>query len=178
MTHPLWHDRQRWLAHDLRLAQALNRAAAQPRFCALCRAVSRLGDGALWYAVIAVLPLAAGPAGWRCAVQMLVAGGVALVVYLVLKHAIGRARPFEICPGILLRGRVLDRFSFPSGHTLHATGFALVLTYHFPGAALVVIPFVLVLALSRVVLGLHYPSDVAAGALLGMAIGFGAVWWL
>lgn len=175
MTQPAWHDRRRWAACDQALALALNRAAGRPRLCAACRAVSRLGDGGMWYAVIAVLPFAAGPAGWRCAVQMLIAGAIALAVYQTLKHAIGRARPFERCPDIRLHGPVLDRFSFPSGHTLHATGFALVLTYHFPGAALVVIPFTLLLALSRVVLGLHYPSDVAAGALLGMAIGWGAI---
>lgn len=137
-----------------------------------------MGDGGLWYGVIMLLPLTAGRAGWICALQMLVAGSVSLLIYLMLKRFIGRARPYETCPHIQLRGKVLDRFSFPSGHTLHSTGFALVLTYHFPAAALVLIPFTLLLGWSRVVLGLHYPSDVAAGAALGMLIGLAAVWLL
>lgn len=178
MTRPAWPERARWLEHDVRLAQTLNRVAELPRICDACRVISRLGDGALWYGLIVLLPLAAGPAGWLCALHMLVAGTVSLLVYLGLKQGIGRARPFESCPAIARRALAPDRFSFPSGHTLHATGFALVLSYHFPPATLALIPFVLLLALSRVVLGLHYPSDVAAGALLGMLIGLGAVWWL
>lgn len=176
MMHPVWPDRARLQQQDLRLALALNRTAAWPGMGHLCRLVSRLGDGGLWYGVIALLPLAAGPAGLQCALQMLAAGTIALLVYVGLKHGIGRARPFESCPHIRLHGKALDRFSFPSGHTLHATVFALVLTYHFPLAALPLIPFTLLIAVSRVALGLHYPSDVAAAALLGTLIGLGAVY--
>jgi len=176
MTHLAWPDRERWLQHDLRLALALNRTAALPSVGNLCRLVSRLGDGGLWYVLIALLPLAAGQAGLWCALRMLAAGTMALLVYVSLKRGIGRARPFETCPHIHLHGKVLDRFSFPSGHTLHATVFALVLIYQFPLAAPLVIPFTLLIAWSRVALGLHYPSDVVAAALLGMAIGLGAVW--
>ncbi len=178
MTAPAWPDRERWVARDLQLALTLNRVSALPAICALCRVVSRLGDGGMWYGVIALLPLAAGKPGWQCALHMLVAGSVSLLAYLLLKRYIGRVRPYEKCPKIHLRGKVLDRFSFPSGHTLHSTGFALVLTYHFPAAAIALIPFTLLLGLSRIVLGLHYPSDVAAGAVLGMTIGLGAVWLL
>ena len=64
----------------------------------------------------------------------------------------------------------LDRYSFPSGHTLHAVSFTTIALAHFPELAIVLVPFALLVAVSRVVLGLHYPTDVAAGAVLGATL--------
>lgn len=172
-----WPDhRQRWLEHDRRWAVVLNRAADYPSFLVACRVASRLGDGGLWYALIAVLPFIAGRRGFLCAINMALAGAVSLLIYKAVKHACSRPRPFTSCPDIHLCGRVLDQFSFPSGHTFHAVGFSLVLTYYFPFGAALLVPITLLIALSRVVLGLHYPSDVLAGAAFGAAVGLVSVW--
>jgi undecaprenyl-diphosphatase len=64
----------------------------------------------------------------------------------------------------------LDQFSFPSGHTLHAVSFSILMVAHCPQLAWLVVPFALAVAASRLVLGLHYPSDVLAGAALGALI--------
>lgn len=61
----------------------------------------------------------------------------------------------------------LDRFSFPSGHTLHAVCFTLVACAHYPGLLLLLVPFTLLVAASRLILGLHWLSDVIAGAGIG-----------
>ncbi len=170
-----WPDPQRWLDHDRRLAQALNRASSYRTLLHVCRVVSRLADGVIWYVLIAVLPFIAGQAGWRCARHMLIAGLISLTIYKVLKVTTCRLRPYENCPDVQLCGRVLDQFSFPSGHTFHAVGFSLVLAYHFPVMAVAVVPFTMLVALSRVVLGLHYPSDVLAGAVCGAMVGLASV---
>jgi undecaprenyl-diphosphatase len=165
------YGRELWLQADRRWACALNQHSASRSLLALCRITSRLADGVLWYILILALPFAAGRAGSLCAINMICAGVVSLLIYLVLKRTCGRVRPYEACPDIRLCGKVLDKFSFPSGHTLHSVGFSLVLVYHFPMWSLALVPFTLIVALSRIVLGLHYPSDVLGGALLGAVIG-------
>ena len=95
-----------------------------------------------------------------------------------LKRWLIRERPFISFPAINCGTPPLDRYSFPSGHTLHAACFQVMLTVAEPALALIVLPFTLSVAASRVVLGLHYPSDVAAGALIGGLMGYAAMSWL
>lgn len=130
-------------------------------------AASRLGDGLLWVAIALTIPLLGGPQGVPCAIQMLGVGAVNLALYALLKRCIGRARPFVDCPGIRACARALDQYSFPSGHTLHAVAFATLLSWHYPVFAIPLWIFAALVMASRVVLGLHYPSDVAVGAIIG-----------
>ena len=65
----------------------------------------------------------------------------------------------------------LDRYSFPSGHTLHAVTFTWLAVERFPTLAWILIPLASLIAASRVVLGLHYPSDVLAGGAIGIGLG-------
>jgi undecaprenyl-diphosphatase len=69
----------------------------------------------------------------------------------------------------------LDLYSFPSGHTLHAVSFTIIAVAYYPGMMTVLLPLTILIALSRVVLGLHYPTDVFAGALIGAGLGFGSL---
>ena len=61
----------------------------------------------------------------------------------------------------------LDKYSFPSGHTLHAVNFSMQIVAFAPEFAWVVLPFASLVIASRMVLGLHYLSDVLAGAMIG-----------
>ena len=86
-----------------------------------------------------------------------------------------RERPFIRHPGITLAMPPLDRYSFPSGHTLHAVSFTTQAVVLFPELGWVLVPLTTLIAASRVVLGLHYPTDVAAGAVLGFTLATGAL---
>jgi undecaprenyl-diphosphatase len=97
------------------------------------------------------------------------------VVYKLLKRGTLRPRPYQVQASIAQGASPLDTFSFPSGHTLHAVGFSVVALAYYPSLAALLVPFALLTAGSRVVLGLHYPSDVLAGAALGALIGAGSV---
>ena len=93
-----------------------------------------------------------------------------LLTYKVLKSRLIRERPYITHCDIKCGTAPLDRYSFPSGHTLHATSFTILFWAHCPGSIWIMAPFALLVAASRIVLGLHYPSDVLAGAVLGAAI--------
>lgn len=136
----------------------------------LFRAVSRLGDGVFWYVLMATLLAWYGLEALPAVAHMIVAGLAGTLVYKWLKGATARPRPYQVCPAICCLTAPLDRFSFPSGHTLHAVVFSVVATAYYPALAAWVWPFTLLVAASRLVLGLHYPSDVVIGALLGVAI--------
>ena len=163
---------------ELRLCRYLNRTSQLGRLGGLFRAVSWLGDGWLWYGLILGLPWLHGRDGVLPAVHMAVTGAAAVVIYRLIKDRAVRERPFTIDQGIRCVCRPLDRYSFPSGHTLHAVSFTLLMTHYFPQWFGLLAAFTVLIALSRVILGLHYPSDVAAGGLLGglMALGSLRVW--
>lgn len=165
-----WAQRELWAERDRQGARWLHRAAASPAVVLMLVLVSRLGDGMLWYSVMVLLPFLGGPGGWTCAFQMALVGAINLLIYLTLKRCIARERPFMSCPDIRACARALDQFSFPSGHTLHAVAFSMVLAGTYPVLAPLLWTFTALVALSRVVLGLHYPSDVLAGAGIGALI--------
>ncbi len=132
--------------------------------------ISRLGNGVFWYVLILMLPVIHGLEAIPVALQMVLVGVAGLLIYKWLKTSTERVRPYRYNDSILQNVPALDQFSFPSGHTLHAVGFSWVLLAYYPQWALLVVPFTVLVALSRMVLGLHYPSDVLIGAALGAGI--------
>jgi undecaprenyl-diphosphatase len=144
-----------------------NRWAARHAWLRLFRLVSRLGDGMFWYALMAILALAGGAAGRIAAVHMGLTALAAAALYRCLKRCTRRPRPFRAHREIVAHIAPLDEFSFPSGHTLHAVCFTTIALSYFPLLAPVVVPFAAAVAVSRVVLGLHYPSDVLAAIAVG-----------
>lgn len=156
---------------DRRVTLAANRWGTRSAVGAFFGAVSRLGDGIFWYAVIAILAIAGGWRGMQAAGQMLLTGLIALQLYRMLKRWTRRPRPFRNCPGVIAHIPPLDEFSFPSGHTLQAVSFTVVAVHYFPMLAPLLIGFTALVGASRVILGLHYPSDVIAATAIGLALG-------
>ncbi|MGC4404270.1 phosphatase PAP2 family protein [Methyloversatilis sp. MC4-4] len=165
-------------AFDASCVQRLNRLLDHRPCLIAARAISRLGDGEAWLLLIALLAVMPGGAGMRCALHLLAVGAAGLLIYGLLKRRTARRRPCVSLHGLHLCMPPLDEFSFPSGHTLHATSFALVALHHLPALGLGLLAFAVLTALVRVMLGLHYPSDVVAGAVIGAAVAVVSRWLL
>ncbi len=132
--------------------------------------VSRLGDGVFWYSLACVLPILYGLQGLEVSILMISTGLICVLIYKQLKRRLIRERPFIKSKDIFKGCAPLDRYSFPSGHTMHAACFSTLVLWQFPVFAALLIPFSILVALSRMVLGLHYPTDVLCGAALGIGL--------
>lgn len=158
---------QRW---DERACARLNRTMRWRPALVAFRGVSRLGDGVFWYALMLALLLAHGTEAALPVLHMAGTGIAGTLMYRWLKRGTSRPRPYQVHAHIAAGADPLDRFSFPSGHTLHAVAFTLVAAAYYPLLGAPLAAASAAVAASRVVLGLHYPSDVLAGAALGSSI--------
>jgi undecaprenyl-diphosphatase len=136
----------------------------------LMRALTRLGDTGSWLTLALVLAASGGP-GPALAAHLSTAALLALVLSQTLKRTFRRARPTAGISGFAALVENPDAFSFPSGHTAVAFAVAAALAGQGDGLGLVLFPLAIGIGLSRLILGAHYPLDVAAGALVGLAAG-------
>ncbi|MFN4262350.1 MAG: phosphatase PAP2 family protein [Thioalkalivibrionaceae bacterium] len=163
---------ERMDAIELEVCSAFNRCNRQRLLSRTFGTVSRLGDGVFWYVLMVLLPFIYGWPGGVAAIHMAIVGLISLPLYKALKASTTRCRPCNRSDTLTRSVAPLDEFSFPSGHTMHAVGFTVVLLHYFPVWAWLVVPFALMVAASRLVLGLHYPSDVVVGAGIGFSVAY------
>ncbi|MEV5907909.1 phosphatase PAP2 family protein [Streptomyces chartreusis] len=155
---------------DRRILSAVHARGRDPRVAGAARALSRAGEhGALWLTVgLAGAVVDGRRRGAWVRGTALTAG--AHLVSMGVKRVVRRPRPAHVEP----RVRTLGRHSFPSSHAASATAAAV--AFGVPGAYAIV-PLATAMCLSRLVVGVHYPSDVAAGAALGaLTARVGASW--
>lgn len=155
---------------DSYLCITFNRASHNFVIRNFFKCISRLGDGIFWYSLM-ILLLVIDQSRALIPVMHMTAGGLTgTIIYKWLKVRTLRPRPFNVYQQISLRSIPLDQFSFPSGHTLHAVIFTLITIHYYPMLSVALIPLTILIGLSRPILGLHYPSDVLVGGLIGILI--------
>jgi undecaprenyl-diphosphatase len=160
---------------DHRVMRQMNRWRA-PRWFRIWMILStRLGDGWLWYGLGIMLLAWGGP-------QRLAAVGAAgsaallgVLIFKALKHLSHRRRPCQFEPHCWSKVLPPDKFSFPSGHTMTAFSIALVLSYFYPALEGALFFLAVSIGFSRIVLGMHFLSDVLAGVVLGVALGCASI---
>ncbi|TQV73496.1 phosphatase PAP2 family protein [Exilibacterium tricleocarpae] len=130
----------------------------------LSRLISRSADGPL-YALGALVLACYG--NWQMVSLLGLAFAVERLVYFCSKRHFKRNRPPQAIPGFESVIKPSDQFSFPSGHTSAAFLTAGILSHAFPYLSPLLYPWAAAVGGSRVMLGVHFPSDIVAGALLG-----------
>jgi undecaprenyl-diphosphatase len=130
--------------------------------------------------LIAAFGAAGDAARWRRLPRATLAAAAAVasagLVVTVLKHLFDRARPPVADPTLHAIGLVPASASLPSGHAATAFAAAVAVGLFYPRLRRPLLAMAAVVALSRVYLGVHYLSDVVAGAALGIALGVAAAW--
>jgi|SRR6185312_11221613 len=133
---------------------------------------TRAGDGWLWGAIGIALLLSGDPQRFRAVEAGSLAVAAGILVFHRIKRAVGRTRPRDIEPHCWACIVTRDRFSFPSGHSTTAFAVAVSIGSFYPE----VLPLLLVLAanvaISRVILGMHFLSDILVGSAMGMLLGY------
>lgn len=157
---------------DHRLMRKVHRWRA-PRWIRLWMIYStRAGDGWLWYLLGIILLAFGGSDGRQAAGSAAAAAGMGIILFRLLKRLSGRKRPCVLerhCWAVILPP---DQFSFPSGHTITAFAVAISVGLRYPDLMAFLIFCALSIAASRIILGMHFLSDVVAGCLMGGALAY------
>lgn len=155
-------------AVDVSLVSKLFASRYHNTLIPLAKKVSATGDG--WMYVLAALLASVNFADHRFYVLSLLLGfAIERPVYYLLKNLLRRNRPFRTL-GIKNAVVPSDQFSFPSGHTSAAFMFCLLTVNAFPILLWPLVLWASMVGFSRVILGVHYPTDILVGSIMGMSL--------
>lgn len=166
MIRRIWiNNITRWDIQIFRFIFDRNGKAFLDRFFFL---ISKSADGYV-YAIIAILFLLIdAQTGNRFFTSAVFAYGLKVPLYMLIKRWVRRKRPFDNLEGIRFLIAPPDQFSFPSGHTAGAFVFAVLIGHFFPIVSVPLLMWGALVGYSRIYVGVHYPSDVLAGSILGV----------
>jgi undecaprenyl-diphosphatase len=137
-------------------------------------ASTRLGDGWIWYSVGIALLLFGGEMRFIAFAASASAEAATVFLFRFLKKASKRKRPCHMESHCWANVLPPDQFSFPSGHAMSAFAIAVPLCIFYPQLQAALFALSVSIAVSRVILGMHFVSDVIVGSLLGAGLGYGA----
>ncbi len=157
---------------DLRIMLWCSQSRNYSLLIQLAKQISRSGDGLL-QVLLPVGLVALNANNSLLLIKMVVAGFlIERPLYWLLKNSLKRRRPPDAIPSFQAVIKASDKFSFPSGHTAAAFLLATLVLFVYGSTAWVLLPWAICVGASRVVLGVHFPGDILAGATLGTSIGF------
>lgn len=135
-------------------------------------AATRCGDGWLWHSIAVLIAIFGGPEKSQALWSLSLSAATSILNYVWIKKLTHRTRPYDLAPHVWATVKPPDKYSFPSGHTMSSFAAAFSLAPFYPHLA---VPLALAAAnigISRVVLGMHFFTDVVAGCAFGTAIGY------
>jgi undecaprenyl-diphosphatase len=168
VSRAVWEQIQ---SNDYRLMRRVHRWRAPRWFRILMIAATRGGDGWLWYALGLILVLFGGGHRYEAIAAAGSAAATGILLFQVLKRTSRRKRPCEIEPHCWSSILPPDKYSFPSGHSITAFAVAVAVGMFYPELQGCLLTVAFLIGGSRIVLGMHFLSDVLAGSAIGVGLG-------
>ncbi|MFZ0638758.1 MAG: phosphatase PAP2 family protein [Candidatus Acidiferrales bacterium] len=169
VARAVWNQIQ---SSDYRLMRRVNRWRAPRWFRIFMILATRMGDGWLWYVTGVAVLIWGGPARFVAVGSAGLAVLSGIVVFLLLKRVSHRERPCGLEPHCWASILPPDQFSFPSGHTITAFAIAMTLGSFYPDFRVGLLLVAVSIAASRIILGMHFLSDVLAGSVIGVFLAY------
>lgn len=139
--------------------------------------VTTLGNGGFIWIISSLILLISNKTRKVGAMSFIALVISVLIDNVLLKNVIARTRPYEVVPGLTSLIGIQSDFSFPSGHTGTSFATAVVMFRGLPKKlGIPILIFAFLMGLSRLYVGVHYPSDVICGALIGTGIALLTYW--
>ena len=140
--------------------------------------VTRLGDGWLWYALGLLVLAAGGAQRFRAVGTAGIASVAAILLFRLLKKVSKRQRPCQLEPHCWAMLSPPDEYSFPSGHTMTAFAITIAVAHFYPECLGCLLFVAVSIGVSRIILGMHFLTDVLVGAAIGILLGYVSVFAL
>lgn len=159
-----------WLQHhENRMFCFVNQKIQRPLLNLFFNTITHLGGATATIAVSLLFAVLGHGALRTAAIQSLVALTASHIPVAILKKKYPRLRPYLVMPETIIGKNPLKDHSFPSGHTTAIFSSVIPYMAAFPMIGFLLLPLAVSVGMSRIYLGLHYPSDVAAGCFIGTA---------
>lgn len=163
---------------DAKLYAGFGHLQERLRLYSVARVLSFTGDGYLYFAIAIFAWLTVPEQGQQFLIVCFCATGIELPTYWTLKKFFKRKRPYLALTAFEKHHIPSDEFSFPSGHATASFVMAYLVSFFFPAFSLAMYIWAILIAFSRVLLRVHYVSDILAGMFLGTGIGMFTLWLL
>jgi undecaprenyl-diphosphatase len=152
---------------DINLLRIINNSWKCRFLDIIMPAMTYLGSFSFMFVFCTAIFLLKGNTLHAMAIRAMISVTISTGIGKILKMTVTRLRPFIKIPNLNIKKIGIDKYSFPSGHTTGAFSLAVIIALYFPVLGFITIPLAFGVGISRMYIGVHYPTDVIMGVFIG-----------